>query len=72
MIYPYCLNERPVVPPITPPRIKAAHHDSKVNAISKTGNRVFKDQIVASGPIIIMVIISANQRINLIIMKTPI
>jgi len=65
------LNERPVVPLIAPPRINAAHHVSKVNAISKTGNRVFKDQIVASGPKIIRATISTNQRINLIIMKTP-
>jgi protein involved in ribonucleotide reduction len=50
MIYPYLdLKERPVEPPTTPPRIKAAHQVSNEIGMLRTGNNVFNDQIVATG-----------------------
>jgi protein involved in ribonucleotide reduction len=50
MLYPYFdLNERPVEPPTTPPRINAAHQVSKPIGMLRAGNNVFNDQIVATG-----------------------
>jgi protein involved in ribonucleotide reduction len=50
MLYPYFdLNERPVEPPTTPPRINAAHQVSKLIGMLRAGNNVFSDQIVATG-----------------------
>jgi protein involved in ribonucleotide reduction len=60
MIYPYFLNERPVEPPTTPPRIKAAHQVSNVMGMLRAGNKVFNDQIVATGPRIRSKAIRAN------------
>jgi hypothetical protein len=53
MLYPYFdLNERPVEPPTTPPRMIVASQVSNDNGIANTGNNVLSDQIVARGIII--------------------
>jgi hypothetical protein len=68
MLYPYFgLNETPVEPPTTPPRINAAAQVSNDIAMSRTGNSVFNDQMVAIGPMITSRIIKASQTNNLII-----
>jgi len=46
----YFRNETPVVPPTTPPKIRADSQVSTVTGIAKAGNKVFKDHMVAIGP----------------------
>jgi UDP-N-acetylmuramyl tripeptide synthase len=61
----YFLNDNPVEPPTTPPRIKDAHHVSKEIGILSTGNSVFNDQIVATGARINIATIAITPKIIL-------
>jgi hypothetical protein len=65
------LNDTPVDPPMTPPKISEAHQVSKVRGIANAGNKVFNDQIVATGIKITnaMIRIAPNKILPIIILQ---